>query len=44
MWKVVAVLALAALAIIAGHIADNKAATHFADMTGTPLMYAGIRG
>lgn len=43
MWKVVAVLALTSLAIVTGHIADQKAA---ADATSSvpPLAYAGIRG
>jgi len=43
MWKIVAVLALTSLAIVTGHIADQKAATQFTDTT-PPLMYAGIRG
>ena len=35
-------VALAAIAIATGAIADAQTATQFAD--GTPLMYAGIRG
>jgi hypothetical protein len=34
--------ALAAIAIVTGHIADLQTATQFAD--GTPIMYAGVRG
>ncbi|BAQ18156.1 hypothetical protein [Methyloceanibacter caenitepidi] len=37
-----AFVALAALAIAAGILADAQTATQFADQT--PLMYAGIRG
>lgn len=35
-------IALAAIAIAAGILADAQTATQFAD--STPLMYAGIRG
>lgn len=35
-------IALAAIAIVTGHLADAQIATQFAD--GPPLMYAGIRG
>lgn len=35
-------IALAAIALLTGHLADAQLATQFAD--GTPLMYAGIRG
>jgi len=35
-------IALAAIAIVTGHIADLQTATQFTD--GTPLMYAGVRG
>ena len=34
--------ALAAIAIVTGHIAELQTATQFAD--GTPVMYAGFRG
>ncbi len=43
MWKIVAVLALAGLAIVTGQIADTQTAFQFAD-GATPLMYAGVRG
>jgi len=35
-------IALAAVAIAAGILADAQTATQFVD--GTPLMYAGVRG
>jgi|GEM_PF-5459974 predicted lysophospholipase L1 biosynthesis ABC-type transport system permease subunit len=35
-------IALAAISIVTGHLADAQIATQFAD--GAPLMYAGIRG
>ena len=34
--------ALAAIAIVTGHVADLQTATQFAD--GTLIMYAGVRG
>ena len=43
MWKIVAVLALTSLAIVTGHIADQKAANEAANLT-PQLAYAGIRG
>lgn len=43
MWKIVAVLALAALAIVTGQLADAQTAFQFTD-GATPMMYAGVRG
>ena len=45
MWKIVAVLALTALAIITGHFANQHAVSTSIEATAAPqLMYAGIRG
>lgn len=43
MLKIVAVLALTSLALVTGHIADQKAASETTNLT-PQLAYAGIRG